>query len=355
MSEIRVIFFVVYVCIVGFFLFYSPYTDADECPKQCSLKLNIMILIFLVVLHILAGVAIFKIHQPQLKTLVYTVGLLLFFLLSVTAGQHRLYTHRTYDAHWIVRFFFMVGTLVGFSSPTMDWCKIHKLHHRYSDTCGDPHYSSSRTFSYSHFGWVIYNNSDDFDEKTEMEDLSDTLNDPFVVFQKKYYFPLLLIVQCIVFGLPFLWNDGINGIWLSILRIMIGLNCEFSVNSLAHHFGDRPYTPDIPPAENSTVTVLTGGEGYHNYHHTFPRDFRTCDSFEKWNLTTSCLLFLHSVGLVQNLKIYDPDTGSYRVIPWDTTTTSDNELYIRYLFDLSLKGVFWGGETSSPTQYIKMK
>lgn len=102
----------------------------------------------------------------------------------------------------------------------------------------------------------------------------------------------------------FLWGESL---WISYftsfaLRYVFTLNMTWFVNSLAHIWGTRPYDKNINPAQNMLVTMGTGGEGYHNFHHTFPQDYATGELGEWWNVTKWILDFFALFGMVYDRK-----------------------------------------------------
>lgn len=101
--------------------------------------------------------------------------------------------------------------------------------------------------------------------------------DPLIRFQHKWYLPLALFMG---FGLPslicgYFWGDYYGGFFIGgVLRLVGVHHSTFFVNSLAHYAGEATYT-DGHTARNSFITaLLTLGEGYHNFHHEFPNDYR---------------------------------------------------------------------------------
>lgn len=101
------------------------------------------------------------------------------------------------------------------------------------------------------------------------------------------------------------WNET----WLHAVlmsgfgRMMVGLNCAWSVNSAAHIWGNKPYDTRINPAENLMVSLLAMGEGWHNYHHVFPWDYKAAESgFYPFNLTTFWIDVAASLNLVTERK-----------------------------------------------------
>ena len=83
---------------------------------------------------------------------------------------------------------------------------------------------------------------------------------------------------------------------------MTALHSTWFVNSTAHMFGDRPYNKKIEPRENYWVSYGAFGEGYHNYHHSFPQDYSTSELGGKLNLTKRFIDFMALLGLAYNLR-----------------------------------------------------
>lgn len=80
------------------------------------------------------------------------------------------------------------------------------------------------------------------------------------------------------------------------------------VNSAAHLWGNRPYDININPAENVSVMFGAIGEGYHNYHHTFPWDYRASEFDDHMrNITSKFIEFFAAIGWAYDLKVVAPD------------------------------------------------
>ena len=124
--------------------------------------------------------------------------------------------------------------------------------------------------------------------------------------QSSHYFLLYVIFAMMVPTLiPVLfWGESL---WISFLlgyisRYMTSLHSTWFVNSTAHMFGDRPYNTSIEPRENYWVSYGAFGEGYHNYHHTFPWDYSTSELGGKLNLTKRFIDLMSHFGLAYNLR-----------------------------------------------------
>ena len=107
----------------------------------------------------------------------------------------------------------------------------------------------------------------------------------------------------------YLWGESAwNAFFIcGILRLVLGLNVTWCVNSFAHMFGNKPYDQYISPSENLLVTVGAIGEGFHNYHHTFPQDYQTSEFGWHLNLTCWVIDLMALVGQVYDRKKMSAD------------------------------------------------
>ena len=83
---------------------------------------------------------------------------------------------------------------------------------------------------------------------------------------------------------------------VTVLRYVSVLHATWLVNSAAHMFGMKPYDTGIGPAENRAVSLLALGEGFHNYHHTFPYDYSTSEWGLQFNMTTAFIDLMAGIG-----------------------------------------------------------
>lgn len=145
-----------------------------------------------------------------------------------------------------------------------DWCRDHRVHHKFSETNADPH-NSKRGFFFAHMGWLMLRKHPQVSEKGSTIDLSDLLADPIVRFQRRYYIPLVLVCWGMIpVLLPmYLWGETFWNAFLFCVafRYVYVLHVTWNVNSSAHLFGHRPYDVTINPRESKSVTYLSFGEG----------------------------------------------------------------------------------------------
>ncbi|KAK5650603.1 hypothetical protein RI129_001632 [Pyrocoelia pectoralis] len=231
--------------------------------------------------------------------------------IGVGAGAHRLWCHRTYKAKLPLRAFIMVCYTIAGHNPLFYWVRDHRVHHRFTDTDADPH-NSKRGFFFSHVGWLFMKKHPDVIRKGKEVDMSDLWEDPVIRFHHKYFIPLTLcfcfilptIVPPLVWGQDWYWS-----IITSVVgRYVIVLNVTWFVNSAAHMWGTKPFDASISPTENITVSCFTFGEGWHNYHHTFPWDYKAAElHYAGYNGSTLMINFFAKMGWAYDLKSASPE------------------------------------------------
>ncbi|KAF7263707.1 hypothetical protein GWI33_001332 [Rhynchophorus ferrugineus] len=227
-----------------------------------------------------------------------------FISIGITAGAHRLWAHRTYKANLPLRIYLMLAHTAAAQNHIYDWVRDHRVHHKYTDTDADPH-NATRGFFFSHMGWLLYKKHKDVIEKGKTIDMSDILADPVLRFQIKYYYPLVFVMYFIPVVIPWYFFD--SPLWHSFLtstgRYVFTLHGTWCINSVAHKFGTKPYDKSIRAVDNSVMGPLGLGEGWHNYHHVFPWDYKTGElSGCKSNFTAAFIEFMAKFDWATDLK-----------------------------------------------------
>lgn len=273
-------------------------------------------------LHLAAIYAIiFEVRLSKWPTLVWFYFLYLVAGVGVTAGSHRLWSHRSFKATFPLRLLLVIMQTVALQNDVIEWARDHRVHHKYSETDADPH-NAKRGFFFAHIGWLLQRKHPQVKEKGKQIDLSDLYKDPLLVYQRKYYKPLVLLF-CIVLPtvIPwYFWGESLRNAYFvpAILRLCIGLNMTWAVNSVAHLWGTRPYDKESNPAENIFVILAAAGEGWHNYHHTFPHDYSTSEINIPglslvFNMTTVFIDAMASLGWAYGRKKVDGHLVDHKV------------------------------------------
>jgi stearoyl-CoA desaturase (delta-9 desaturase) len=224
--------------------------------------------------------------------------------MSITGGYHRLWAHNAYRASLPLRLFYALFGAAAVQNSILVWASGHRRHHRHVDDDDRDPYSAGRGLWFSHLGWMLRSyesGKDDFSNAADLE------RDPVVAWQHKHYLAITLIMN---FGPPllvgYLTGDWIaNLLLMGVARLVFSHHTTFFINSLAHFWGKRPYTEDNSARDNTILALFTYGEGYHNYHHRFQRDYRNGVKWWQFDPTKWLIKACSFVGLSSDLKTVD--------------------------------------------------
>ncbi|MBC7984347.1 MAG: fatty acid desaturase [Candidatus Obscuribacterales bacterium] len=236
-----------------------------------------------------------------------TAAWVLFFLfmgangMAITAGYHRLWSHRTYTAHWSIRMLLMIFGTMALQASIQQWASNHRTHHQHVDDNDRDPYSAKRGFWFSHVGWMLreYPSS-----QTDFSNVRDIKDDPIAAFQHRFYLPLVLLTNVgLTLFAGWLVGDVWGVFWLAgMARLVLSHHVTWFINSLAHAWGSRPYTDKNTARDNGILALITYGEGYHNFHHLYASDYRNGVRWWHYDPTKWLIFGLSLVGLTSNLR-----------------------------------------------------
>ncbi|XP_061724735.1 acyl-CoA Delta(11) desaturase-like [Cydia pomonella] len=229
---------------------------------------------------------------------------------GVTAGTHRLWSHRAYKAKLPLQILLMLFQSSTAQTSVIQWCRDHRCHHKFCDTDADPHDSTKGLF-FSHIGWLMVRRHPDVIKKGRTLDMSDLKENPVLQFQMKYYLYLSIFLAFILPALIpyYFWQESFNTAYhISLLRLIIFSHVTFLINSAAHKYGYKPYDKNITSTQIPALSFAALGEGYHNYHHVFPYDYKTAELGNNFmNLATNFIDFMAWIGWAYDLKNVSED------------------------------------------------
>ena len=211
------------------------------------------------------------------------VGFYLASGLSITAGYHRLFSHRTHKAAWPMRLFYALFGAAAFQNSAIKWCSDHRRHHLKTDEEEDP-YTVKKGFMWAHMGWVMVDQGEEIVEHVE-----DLQADKILAWQDRNIFLIGFLVGIVLPGVVgFLALGGAHGflggmIYGGFLRVVIVHHATFLINSAAHTWGTQPYSTANTSRDSPLLSFFTFGEGYHNFHHTFQADYRNGHKWYHWD------------------------------------------------------------------------
>lgn len=221
--------------------------------------------------------------------------------LSITAGYHRLWAHRAYEASWPVRFVLMIFGTMAVQNSILFWSAGHRNHHRFVDDVDLDPYSAKRGFWFSHMGWML---RDYPSGQLDYKNVPDLKKDKMVMFQHKHYTLLAVLTN---FGIPLAIGYMSGDVWgvfllAGLLRLVISHHFTFFINSWAHISGSQPYTDQNTARDNPVMALFTWGEGYHNFHHIFQYDYRNGVKWWHYDPTKWLIYGMSKLGLARKLR-----------------------------------------------------
>lgn len=273
----------------------------------------------LILFPVTHAIAIFAFYlaatSAHIYTSLFTFVLYWFSMVGLLAGLHRLWSHRSYKANSGLQWFLMLGCTMAYQNTIIHWVREHRVHHKFSETNADP-VNATRGLFFSHFGWLMIRKHPDVKAKGKLIDMSDVEQNPIIAFNKKHYVVLTVLIAGIIpLMVPvWFWNETLlNSFCIAVvLRWVLSINAIFVINSFAHIYGHQPFDANIQPRQNIWVSFITGGEGWHNYHHTFPWDYKASEHGFV-NFTQQFIDFCAFMGWAWNLKSIDADVVKRRI------------------------------------------
>jgi stearoyl-CoA desaturase (Delta-9 desaturase) len=277
-------------------------TIDDSTPSSPKPELDVPLMLFLMLTPVVATVGTawytyvrgFELWMPLL-----TLGLYALVGISICAGYHRFFSHKSYEASRPVQLFYAIFGAMAAQNSILWWSSSHRSHHQYVDRDWDP-YNIKRGFWWAHILWIFHKH----DAPDVEGNAPDLLQNPIVMWQARWYKVLVIVGG---FGLPTLigalMGDAIAGLlWGGFLRLVVIHHTTFFVNSLAHYVGKPSYNAEVSARDNWAVALLTLGEGYHSFHHRFPADFRNGILWYHWDPAKWFIATLRATGLARDLR-----------------------------------------------------
>jgi stearoyl-CoA desaturase (delta-9 desaturase) len=244
---------------------------------------------------------------------------------GVTIGFHRLLTHRSFDAPTSVRATFAILGSMSVQGAVIHWVADHRKHHTFTDEEGDPHsphlHGSSgwrgvlKGWWHAHTGWLF-----DRAERASARRFARDLREDAAIRWVDRWFPAWALLGL---AIPFVAGYAIGGtltagltalVWGGLARVFLLHHATWSVNSICHMYGRRPFEIEDESRNNWIVAMVSLGEGWHHNHHAFPTSAR--HGLQRFQLDPSYAIIrgLEKVGLASNVR-RPSDTDIARKLP----------------------------------------
>ncbi|MGH3384869.1 MAG: acyl-CoA desaturase [Nocardioidaceae bacterium] len=209
------------------------------------------------------------------------IAVVMYFLTGhgVTVGFHRFFTHKSFKPNRTLKVALAVAGSMAIQGPVVRWVADHRRHHKFSDRDGDPHspwrYGSSirgltKGLFHSHMMWLF-----DTEQTPQRKYAPDLLKDKDIVRVSRQFpmwVAISLITPIVVGGLvTWSWQGAVTAFfWGSLVRVSLLHHVTWSINSICHTIGDRPFVSRDKSANVWWLAIPSMGESWHNLHHADP-------------------------------------------------------------------------------------
>jgi stearoyl-CoA desaturase (delta-9 desaturase) len=240
------------------------------------------------------------------------LGMYILTAVGITVGYHRLFTHRAFETTPVVQLLLGAIGSMAVEGPLLKWVAMHRRHHQHSDKPDDPHSPHHqgkgllgllRGAWHAHLGWVFDRDPPNLDRYVK------DLRQSGLLRMVSRLFPVWvavgLLLPAVLGGLlTGTWTGPLFGLlWGGLVRIFLVHHVTWSINSVCHLWGRRPYRSNDQSRNNFVFGVLGLGEGWHNTHHAFPTSAR--HGLRWWQVDASYgfIRALALLGLAWNVKV----------------------------------------------------
>jgi stearoyl-CoA desaturase (delta-9 desaturase) len=243
-------------------------------------------------------------------------GMYLLTAVGVTVGYHRLFTYRTFETTPPVKFVLAVLGSMAVEGPLLKWVAMHRRHHQHSDGADDPHSPHHHGSGlrglvagawHAHVGWLF-----DRDPENLSRYVGDLQSDTLLRRVSRtwtLWSAVGLLLPALLGGLiAWTWTGVLPGfIWGGLVRIFLVHHVTWSINSVCHLWGTRPFRSHDESRNNPVFGFIGLGEGWHNNHHAFPTSARHGLRWWEFDATYWIIRGLELCGLAWKVKVPAPD------------------------------------------------
>jgi stearoyl-CoA desaturase (Delta-9 desaturase) len=237
---------------------------------------------------------------------------------AITAGFHRLFTHRAFDSPRTVRYAFAALGSMAVQGPVISWVADHRKHHAFADDDGDPHsphvghgdgvVGVLRGLWHAHVGWLVREQG----RADRRRFAPDLLEDPGMRWIDRNFEWLVAAGLVIPAAAGFLVTGTLAGavtglLWGGLVRVFLVHHVTWSVNSICHFLGTRRFVTEDESRNVAWLALPSLGESWHHNHHAFPRS--ADNALRWWQVDISGLVIraMARAGLARNVVTISRD------------------------------------------------
>ncbi len=301
----------------------TPMTEDSQRPPRAPLGIRLLTLAAVVIPLLGLAAAIFMVWEAPFHWVYLALfgSMYLLTVLGIGVGFHRLFTHRSYETGPVLRFIWAVLGSMAVEGPVVRWVAVHRKHHQHADVAGDPHSPHAphihddhdhgppglrallRGMWHAHVGWIF----DDFPPDLNRY-VPDLLKDRVVMFVNRTFalwVALGLLIPAVLGGVltQSWWGLLLGFLWGGLARVLLVHHVTWSINSVCHMWGTRPFSTRDESRDNPILGVLAMGEGWHNTHHAFPTSARHGLAWWKLDVNYLVIRAMWLMRLAKNIRL----------------------------------------------------
>jgi stearoyl-CoA desaturase (delta-9 desaturase) len=230
---------------------------------------------------------------------------------GITVGFHRLFTHKSYKPNRAVKIFWAIAGSMAIQGPVIRWVADHRKHHKFSDRDGDPHspwrYGTdlkalAKGFWYAHMMWLF--NPEQTPQRKYAPDLMKDRDIVKISKQFPVWVAVSLVAPAVLGGLlTWSWQGALTAFfWASLVRISLLHHVTWSINSICHTIGERPFLSRDKSANVWWLAIPSMGESWHNLHHADPTCARHGVLKGQVDTSARVIWFMEKLGWVTDVR-----------------------------------------------------
>ena len=239
------------------------------------------------------------------------IGLWLLTAGGITIGYHRYFTHGSFKANRTVKIILAVFGSLAIEGSLDQWVADHRKHHKFSDEVGDPHspwrFGTSKKaigkgLLYSHVGWLFDDDNTGIDKYAP-----DIAADKDLNWISKHFSVFVissLLLPAVLGGLiTWSWMGALTAFfWAGLVRVAFVHHVTWSINSICHVFGNRPFTSRDLSSNVAWLAIPSLGESWHNLHHVDPTAARHGVMKGQIDISASLIKGMEKTGLATDVR-----------------------------------------------------
>lgn len=291
----------------------EPVPETSQAPDAVPVAVHLVNAVVVIVPFVALLVGMVLLWNAGIGWLYFGLlfGLYAFSGLGITIGYHRLFTHKSFQCGPVLRVLTGIAGSMAAEGPLFKWVATHRRHHQHSDDDHDPHSPHQHGYGvrgliagawHAHIGWIFAPDPPDLNRY-----VVDLRADPLLRFVDRFFLVWMLLGLAIPAILGGLISASWTGAWLGLLwggliRICLLHHVTWSINSVCHLWGSRPFRSNDHSRNNVVFGILGLGEGWHNNHHAFPTSARHGLFWWQFDMSYILIRVMAMLKLVWNVR-----------------------------------------------------